>query len=571
MTPATPEPTSAAPPANWQELVQAWEMERQTWEQHRQAWQNERASLLQIIAQQQQQIDQLLTQVKYLNRQLHGQKNERFTPVKPGELLLPGFHAGALAAAADLTATPPPPSPSPPPKPAGAAAARKQPPGRPQFIFPPDCPVIQREILPAAVIAAPDAYRKIRESQTELLHITPAQFSKLIITRPVFVPVIKDLTEPSASAPLIAPLPTLQEDSHVSPSTLAYIVTSKYADHLPYYRQEQIYKTRHGIYLPRQTMCRWARMAHEIWLPGILSDLKTAILRSKFLHIDETPIKYLSPGNGQTKQGYLWVIHAPGIGTYYHWSTSRGAKVLEELLPEDWSGHIICDGYAVYDKLRKDRPQNITLCACLAHVRRKFYEAQAHAPAATHFILRQIQLLYDIEARLKAERASPRQIKRRREVESQPIYHRLKKLLDRYASKRTHLPQSKMGQAIHYALGQWADLLPVLQHGHLPIDNNPVEREIRPTAIGKKNYLFFGPGESGQVSAGYYSLIATAKHHGLDPFKYLEDLFEALPSLVTPQQSAWLPAAYAQARPSQPLRYTETRPVTHRATPAQAA
>ncbi|MEI6535419.1 MAG: transposase, partial [Verrucomicrobiaceae bacterium] len=358
MTPDAPDPTSAAPPANWQELVA-------TWEQHRQAWQTERAHFLQTIAQQQQQIDTLLTQVKYLNKQLHGQKSERFTSVNPGELLLPGFLACALATSADFTAQPPPPASNPPPKPAGAAA-RKKSAGRPQFIFPPDCPVIQREILPAEVIARPDAYRKIREAETELLHITPAQFSKLIIRRPVFVPVIKDLTEPSASAPIIAPLATLQEDSHVSASTLAYIITSKYADHLPFYRQEQIYKTRHGIYLPRQTMCRWAGMAHEVWLPGILGDLKTAILRSNFLHIDETPIKYLCPGNGQTKQGYLWVIHAPGIGTYCHWSTSRGAKVLAELLPENWSGHIMCDGYAVYDKLRKDRPKNITLCACLA-------------------------------------------------------------------------------------------------------------------------------------------------------------------------------------------------------------
>jgi len=556
MTPDAPDPTSALPPAHWQELVAAWEQER--------------THFLQTIAQQQQQIDTLLTQVKYLNKQLHGQKSERFTSVNPGELLLPGFLAGALATAADFTAQPPPPASNPPPKPAGATA-RKKSAGRPQFIFPPDCPVIQREILPAEVIAQPDAYRKIREAETELLHITPAQFSKLIIRRPVFVPVIKDLTEPSASAPIIAPLATLQEDSHVSASTLAYIITSKYADHLPFYRQEQIYKTRHGIYLPRQTMCRWAGMAHEVWLPGILSDLKSAILRSNFLHIDETPIKYLCPGNGQTKQGYLWVIHAPGIGTYYHWSTSRGAKVLAELLPENWSGHIMCDGYAVYDKLRKDRPKNITLCACLAHVRRKFYEAKDHAPAATNFILQQIQLLYDIEARLKADRASPKQIKLRREVESQPIYDRLKKLLDRYASQRTHLPQSRMGQAINYALGQWADLLPVLAHGHLPIDNNAVEREIRPTAVGKKNYLFFGPGESGQVSAGYYSLIATAKVHGLDPFKYLEDLFEALPSLVTPQQSAWLPAAYVKAKPSQPLRYTETRPATSNNTAASQA
>ncbi len=563
MTPDPSQPTSAAPPANWQELVQAWEIERQ-------AWQQERASLLQIIAQQQQQIDILVGQVKYLNQQLHGQKSERFTPVKPGELLLPGFLAGPLATAADLTPPPPLPSSSPPPKHVGAAGSKK-PAGRPQFIFPPNCPIIEREILPAEVIAQPDAYRKIREAKTELLHITPAQFSKLIINRSVYVPIIKDLTEPSASVPCIAPLPTLQEDSHVSASTLAYIITSKYADHLPYYRQEQIYQTRHGIYLPRQTMCRWARMAHEIWLPNILQDLKIAILRSNILHIDETPIKYLSPGNGQTKQGYLWVIHAPGIGTYFHWSTSRGAQVLEELLPETWSGHIICDGYAVYPKLRKDRPQHIKLVACLAHVRRKFYEAREQAPDYVDAILSEIQQLYEIEARLRTNKASPEKILRTRQSESRPIYQRLQTRLEQSIKAQSYLPKSKLGQAHSYALAQWADLLPVLDHAHLPLDNNPVERQIRPTAVGKKNYLFFGPGENGQVSAGYYSLIATAKLHGLDPFKYLEDLFEALPSLITPQHRAWLPAAYAQAKPSQPLSYTETRRAADQTSPAQAA
>ena len=564
MTPATPKPASEAPPANWQELVSAWEQERQ-------AWHEERASLLQIIAQQQQQIDILVSQVKYLNQQLHGQKSERFTPVRPGELLLPGFLAGALATAADLTLPPPSTSSSPPPKPVGATAASKKSAGRPQFIFPPNCPIIERELLPAEVIAAPDAYRKIREAQTELLHITPAKFSKLVIIRPVFVPIIKDLTEPSASVPIIAPLPTLQEDSHLSASTLAYIITSKYADHLPYYRQEQIYKTRHGIWLPRQTMCRWARMAHEVWLPSVLRDLKTAILLSNLLHIDETPIKYLCPGHGQTKQGYFWVIHAPGIGTYFHWSTSRGAKVLEELLPEAWSGHIICDGYAVYPKLRKDRPRNIKLVACLAHVRRKFIEAREQAPDYVAEILSEIQQLYEIEARLRTSKASPEEILRTRQSESRAIYQRLHIRLEQSIKAQSYLPKSKLGQAHSYALDQWADLLPVLDHPHLPLDNNAVERAIRPTAVGKKNYLFFGPGESGQVSAGYYSLIATAKLHGLDPFKYMEDLFEALPSLNTPEHLAWLPAAYAKDKPSQPLSYTDTRPIIKDATPAQAA
>jgi hypothetical protein len=548
MMPAAPffDPDSATAPANWREVVRHLlnKIEQQQ----------------QTISEQQQQIETLLSQVKFLTRQIYGPKSDRFTAVAPGETPLPGFSAGELATAAEATTPPPPTNPITPPKPEGAAnAGNTKATVRPKFLFPPDCPVIQRTFLPPEVMAQPEAYREIRAEQTELLHITPALFSKLIINRPVFVPIIKDLEDPSDSAPIVAELNTLQEDSHVSASTLAYIITSKYADHLPFYRQEQIYKTRHGIYLPRQTMCRWAFMAHEVWLPGILSAIKQAILRSNVLHIDETPIKYLCPGNGKTKQGYLWVIHAPGIGTYYHWSTSRGFEALATLLPEDWSGHIICDGYAVYYKLRKTRPERIKLCACMAHVRRKFFEARAQDPAYADAILLEIQQLYEIEARLRTNKASPAEILQIRQTESRPIYQRLQNRLEESHKEHIYLPKSELGQAIRYAVDQWADLLPVLDHPHLPIDNNPVERAIRGTAVGKKNYLFFGPGESGQVSAGYYTLIATAKEHGLDPFRYLEDLFEALPNLSTAQQAAWLPAAYAQAKPSQLQRYTETR------------
>jgi transposase len=564
MSPDPSQPVFTAAPANWRELMigwqkerEAWQKEREAWQIEREAWQKERANLL-------QQIEMLTSQVKYLTRQLYGKKSERFTAVKPNEVLLPGFEAGHLATEADFAQELLTPSVGLNAKRADSPARRKSA-GRPQFIFPPNCPIIEREITPAEVLAQPKAYRKIREQQTELLHITPALFSKLVIKRAVYVPIDKDPTEPRESIPLIAPLPTLQEDSHLSASVLAYIISSKYADHLPYYRQEQIYQSRHGISLPRQTMCRWARMAFEVWLPGILQAIQDAVLSSDVLHIDETPVKYLCPGNTTTKQGYLWVLHAPSIGTHFHWSTSRGASVLAALLPNQWNGHIICDGYGVYEKLRNDRPEKIKLVACLAHVRRKFREARDQDPGYVEEVLAKLQQIYDVEARLARNKASRQEVLSLRQSESRPIYQYLQKRFEHSIQTQRYLPQSRLGRAHRYTLDQWADLLPVLEHGHLPVDNNPVERAIRPTAVGKKNYLFFGPGECGQVSAGYYSLIGTAKMHGLDPFKYLEELFEALPSLKTPQHLAWLPAAYSENKPKQPLSYKET----HR--PAEAS
>src|SRR5206468_7843099 len=179
---------------------------------------------------------------------------------------------------------------------------------------------------------------------------------------------------------LIAALPErLRDRSLAAPGLLAHILVSKYCDHLPLYRQEQIYLRRHQVALPRQTLARWVELAAD-WLRPIYEFIRTGVLGGGYVQIDETPIRYLAPGNGQTKQGYLWTAHRPRGDVVYRWETTRAAACLENIVPMDFTGTIQCDGYAGYGAFANRRPGAITLAGCWAHVRRKFYDALEQTP-----------------------------------------------------------------------------------------------------------------------------------------------------------------------------------------------
>ena len=156
-------------------------------------------------------------------------------------------------------------------------------------------------------------------------------------------------------------------------------MVSKYCDHLPLYRQESIYWSRHQVWLPRQTMAEWVGLAAD-WLKPIYRQIREDVLGSGYVQIDETPIRYLEPGHGKTKLGYLWTYGAPRQDVVFHWETSRAAKCLENIIPGDFSGTLQSDGYQAYRSFARDRGDTIVLAGCMAHVRRKFYEAKDQAP-----------------------------------------------------------------------------------------------------------------------------------------------------------------------------------------------
>ena len=220
------------------------------------------------------------------------------------------------------------------------SAAGPKPARRPRL--PEHLPIVEEFIDPPEVLADPDAFRRIGEERTQQLDYTPGRFFQRHTVRRKYV------RKGAADAvPVIAPLTILQDRCLAAPALLAHIIVAKYCDHLPLYRQEQIFKTRHDVLLPRQTMARWLVMA-AFWLSGVCREITRTVLEDGYVQIDETAVRYLDPGHGKTRTGYLWAMHRPGGGTVFQWHASRAAECLESLIPRGWNGTIQCDGYSAY-------------------------------------------------------------------------------------------------------------------------------------------------------------------------------------------------------------------------------
>jgi hypothetical protein len=231
----------------------------------------------------------------------------------------------------------------------------------------------------------------------------------------------------------------------------------------------------------------------------------------------------------------------------YEWHASRAARCLDSLLGPGFAGKLQCDGYSAYPAFAKEKA-TLALFGCWAHARRNFFEAQEEAPRVAGWILNQIGLLYRWEEELRRNRAGPvlRQVQRssHHRMVIERLSRALRKLRPRY------LPQSLMGQAIGYAVNQWPMLEGFLEHGEVEIDNNLVENAIRPTALGKKNWLFFGSEEAGQRSAVIYTLIQNCRLHGVEPYTYLKDVLERLPHTTNREVDQLTPLKWQQARQS---------------------
>jgi transposase len=339
--------------------------------------------------------------------------------------------------------------------------------------------------------------------------------------------------------------PRIVEKGLASDRVVVETVVSKYADHLPLYRQEQIFKQRHGVELSRQTLMGWIDLVAD-WLQSIYGHLRSGVFSCGYVQIDETPVRYLAPGHGKTKQGYFWAANRPGGEVIYHWETSRAARCLETVVPVDFKGTVQCDGYSGYDTFARQREGDVTLADCWAHVRRKFFDAKESTPRTAGWFLRQIQHLYRIEARLREKRYSPKLRAVIRMQESRPIVERIGQACIRLKQGNRHLPQSPLGLALNYTLNQWAGLQVFLTEGRVEIDNNLVENAIRPTAVGKKNWLFIGEAEAGQRSAILFTVIENCRRLKINPFDYLRDILTRLPKLTNHQTHTLTPAAWAK-------------------------
>jgi hypothetical protein len=346
-----------------------------------------------------------------------------------------------------------------------------------------------------------------------------------------------------------APAPSIP-GTLCAPGLAGQIVVDKYADHLPHYRQSKRFRRKFEAELGRQTINGWTHCTANFLMPIGLA-IRKELVEADLLEIDETPGAYLDPGHGKARQGYLWAYLDPLTGTtYFDWQAGRGHDCLLDIIGFDqetgttnFKGIIHCDGFSAYQALVA-RYEGIRLAGCLAHIRRKFLEAQDQAPEVVLPILLAIQKIYFIEKQLRWAKAPPACRELVRRSRSQPIAEALYEMI--LTERTAHLPQSKLGEALNYALNQWEKFGLCLEDGRLELDTNFVENVIRPAKLGLKNYLFMGNLEAGSTAALFYTLIANCKVHDLDPEIYLAEVIRRMPLEPTPEQAAALtPARFA--------------------------
>jgi len=333
--------------------------------------------------------------------------------------------------------------------------------------------------------------------------------------------------------------PAVIDGGLAAPGLLAWVATSKYLDHLPLYRIEQI-AARQGVPLARSTLAQWIGRIGVVLQP--LADRLKELLRQRAcLHADETPVRQLDLGSGKTRQSCLWAYRSgtwedgPPIVVFDYQPSRAGAHARAFL--QDWRGHLMVDDYAGYKALFAQGPTEL---ACLAHIRRKFFDlhAASGSPVAEE-ALRRIAQLYAIEQ--DAASLSPAGRLAVRQERAVPALDELHAWL--LATQRTVAAGSATGKAVEHALKRWDALVRYASSGILPSDNNPVENAIRPIAIGKKNWLFAGSERAGRRAAAIQSLFATSRLNGLDPARWLAETLDKLPTCPNSNIESLLPFA----------------------------
>jgi len=373
----------------------------------------------------------------------------------------------------------------------------------------------------------------LHEMSEELRHevkLVPAQVK--IVQHARFVYGCRNCEKNGIEVPIKtakAPRPVI-EKGLASPSALAYVMTMKFVDGVPLYRQEQHY-ARLGIDLSRGVLSNWMIKGSE-WLELIYGRLKQKLLEQDILHADETTLQVLKePGRAAESQSYMWLYRSGCVGppiVLYEYQPTRSGEHPRRFLA-GFKGYLHADGYAGYHDI-----PDVTLCGCWAHFRRKADEALKGLPGKlrrtetrAQTLLDRINRLFAIERELKE--STPEERLNIRKLKSRPVVDELRKWLDDIAPEV--LPKSLLGTAVHYGRQQWPKLVRFLEDGRIEIDNNRSERSIKPFVIGRKNWLFCNTPKGARASAMIYSIIESAKENRLNPYAYLNHLFEKLPNL----------------------------------------
>ena len=305
---------------------------------------------------------------------------------------------------------------------------------------------------------------------------------------------------------------------------LAQVLVAKYADHLPLYRQEAIFG-RAGLAIPRSTLAQWVGSC-GVQLQPLVDAMRNELLQHRVLHADETPVSMLKPGNGKTHRAYLWAYATGAFEAtrvvVYDFCESRSGEHARRFLG-DWRGSLTCDDFSGYKALIAS---GVTEVGCLAHARRKFFDLHAaNQSQIAEFALQQFSRVYEIEREVKGLQTDQRQAIR--QLQTKPLLDALHQWM---VLQRQKVPEgSASAKALDYSLRRWGALTRFVGDGQLPVDNNWIENQIRPIAIGRNNWLFAGSLRAGQRAAAVMSLIQSARMNGHDPYAYLRDVMARLP------------------------------------------
>jgi transposase len=486
-------------------------------------------------AEQQEKINQLLSQLAWLNRQLFGRKSEKLAHLDPNQLpLFEGMESkekeGEIAlsreAAVEEIET-------------GATIRKKE---RHNRKLLENLPVIEVVIEPENLDL--DKYKRIGEERTRTLEFEPGKLYVKEIIRPKYG--LKDntaLPEEGKSSVMIAPLPLLPIYKGLpGASMLAEMLLQKYEYHVPFYRQ--IRSFRHlGLRVPESTLSGWFKPACELLRP-LYGELKKQVLASDYVQVDETTLPVIDGESHQAKKEYLWVVRSViDKQVFFHYDDgSRSGETVEKLL-NPFKGYLQSDGYSAYNAF--EGKEGVCLIACMAHIRRSFEKALEEHKSLAEYALKEIQHLYRIEGMADEQQLEDEDRKALREKLSVPILDSFEKWMEKIYP--TVLPKSRIGQAISYSYGLWPRMKNYLKQGRLKIDNNGAENIIRPIALSRKNFLFCGNHEAAENTAVICSLLASCKETGGNPREWLTDVIAKLPYYSQPKSTKKIEELLPQA------------------------
>lgn len=483
-------------------------------------------ALKNIIADLHCHVNDLEAKMSILRKAIFGPKSERIVPLRPNQLNLfisPTDEPLPPEQKDDPVQVPP--------------HTRKKPGRRP---LPPHLPRVELiHDLPddEKTCGCGSELTCIGQEVSEKLDIVPSTIQVIRHVRPKYACRNCEGVESEGATVKIAEMPPqIIPQGIVSPRLLGHIIIAKFIDALPFYRQEKQF-ARMGIDISRATMSNWAILAATACL-CLIDLLLDEVRGGPIVNMDETTLQVLNePGRANTTKSYLWAFRGgsperPAI--VFHYAATRSGTVANEILGDKFQGFIQTDGYAGYNAIG-NRP-GVVHVGCLTHARRKFIEVldaggRKNPNGTAQQVVDAIREIYVIEHKAKEQQLDHEGIRDLRQRESRPIIETIKRLLDERV--QTTPPKSLLGKAIAYTLGQWQRLNHFLDDGRLRPDNNIIENDIRPVAVGRKNWLFCGDPRGAVASATFFSLSATARANGIDPAKYFPVLFERLPYAKT--------------------------------------